>query len=68
MSFFYSDNPVRDAERYAAEQDRWIESCPICAKCGSRICDERLWNVYGELYHVDCAEELFSEETEDHMS
>lgn len=67
MSFFYSADPVRDAERHAEEQDRQLERCPKCAHCHYEIQDERLVNIDGYLYHFDCIDEAFGEWTGDHM-
>jgi hypothetical protein len=67
MSFFYSDDPARDAERYAAEQDKQIEILPKCAHCGHEIQDERLFDFNGELYHIECAKEEFLKWTEDYI-
>lgn len=67
MSVFYSDDPVRDFERWDAEQSEWLEKLPKCAHCDHAIQDERLMSIDGELYHIDCAIEAFSEWTENHM-
>jgi hypothetical protein len=48
-----------------AEKDAWLESRPVCEHCGHPIQDEGLMNINGYLYHVDCAIETFSAETED---
>ena len=67
MSIFYSDDPVRDFERRDAEQSEWLEKLPECAHCGHEIQDERLMNIDGELYHLDCVDEAFGEWTEEYM-
>lgn len=67
MSYFYSNDPVRDAERYLAEQDEQLERYPKCAHCGHEIQDERLVNINGELFHLDCIDEAFGEWTENHI-
>lgn len=65
--FYYSGDPVRDAERHMAEQEERLERYPKCSHCGEPISDERLFNFNGELYHVDCAEEEFKKWTEDYI-
>ena len=40
---------------------------PVCSHCGERIFDEKLWDINGELYHPDCAEEQFFKFTEDYI-
>ena len=67
MSWFYTDDPVRDAERYTEAQEERLERYPKCDHCGERITDDRLFNIDGKLYHIDCAEDLFKEWTEDHI-
>lgn len=67
MSIFYSDDPVRDFERWDDERNKWLEMLPKCAHCGHEIQDERLLNINGELYHTDCADEAFGEWTENHI-
>lgn len=41
MSSFYSDDPVRDAERYIAEQENRLELLPKCTSCGQPIQQEK---------------------------
>lgn len=38
---FYSDDPVRDAERYIAYQDAQLAKRPVCHCCGENIREER---------------------------
>ena len=67
MGFYYSDNPVRDAERRMADLDRWLDQFPKCAHCGEAITDETLFDIDGELYHIECAEEEFKKYTDDYI-
>lgn len=67
MSFFYSDDPIRDFERWDEEQNKWLKSRPKCAHCDHEIQGERLFNIHGELFHIACADEAFGEWTEEHM-
>lgn len=63
----FTDDPVRDAERHYAEQDRRLNAFPKCVHCGYEIQDERLFDINGELYHPSCAEEEFKKWTEDYL-
>ena len=36
----FSDDPVRDADRHDAEQERWLKNRPICSICGEHIQDD----------------------------
>lgn len=67
MSFFYSGDPVRDAERYLAAQDEEAEKYPVCAHCDEPITDEKLFDLDGELYHISCFVSQFQKDTEDYM-
>lgn len=64
---FYTDNPIRDAERYADEQERWLKKLPICCKCKERIQDDSCYVINDEVYHEKCADKLFRKWTEDLM-
>lgn len=51
---YYSDDPVRDFERYDAEQNRRIEQRPHCADCGEAIQDETAYYINGEFICKTC--------------
>ena len=53
-------------ESYEAKKDAWLRSRPICSHCRKPIQDERLFDINGELYHPDCAEQEFLKYTEDY--
>lgn len=63
----YTDDPYMDFKRHDAEQTEWLERLPKCCHCGQAIQDDRLWDVEGNLYHMDCAEEEFGKFTEDYI-
>ena len=61
----YPDN----YEMWEANERRmeaWLSGKPICSHCGNPIQDERLFDINGILYHVECAEEEFLKWTEDY--
>lgn len=64
---YYTDNPIADAERYYADQEKELNKLPKCSECGERIQDDFLWNISGELYCPDCADKLFCHCTENYM-
>lgn len=64
MSYFRSGDPLDDFARREWEQEKWLRSRPFCAKCNQHIHDEKLWVIEGEIYHAECAEELFCKDTE----
>ena len=47
-------------------KEAWLAGKPICAHCGNHIQDDRLFDINGYLYHVECAEEAFQKWTEDY--
>lgn len=42
-----------------SEQEAWLAKLPKCVSCGEPIQDDYLFNIGGELYCVECAEDLF---------
>lgn len=53
-------------ERHEADQEAQLERCPKCAYCGEPIQEDYLFDIDGELYHEDCAKELFRKDTENY--
>lgn len=65
MSFFYSDDPVWDAERWIEAQERQLARFATCSRCGEYIQDEVdcLYDDDGSPICTECYEEEFEEET-----
>lgn len=65
------DMPIPDNydawEAHEAEQQAWLDRCPVCVKCKEAIQDEELFDVNGDLYCMDCAKKEFQRSTEDYM-
>lgn len=53
---FYTDDPIRDAERYQAAQDNLLQSLPVCADCDEHIQDETAYYINGEWICRRCME------------
>ena len=51
---------------HEARETAWLQKRPFCAGCGRRIQDERLFDIKGELYHIDCAEQEFLQYTDNY--
>ena len=49
-----TDDPLRDFNRYEAEQFLWEQSRPICDDCGDHITDEYMWEFHGFHYCENC--------------
>ena len=45
--------------RHDAEQQEYLESLPICDKCGEPIQDDYLYDIGGDIYCEDCMKEEF---------
>ena len=48
---YRTDDPVADAERYFAEQERELRKYPECEACGDPITTETLIHIHGVFYH-----------------
>ena len=64
---FYSDDPVRDAERWIAEQERRLELLPKCASCGQPIQTEEAVCVDGAFYCEECELDAWEEVRENYL-
>lgn len=49
---FYSDDPVRDFDRY--DSDRARRKRPVCSCCDEEITDEFAFNLDGEWFCEEC--------------
>ena len=45
---FYSDDPLADYDRYETEQEKWLNTLPVCVCCGDPIQDEYYYNFDGD--------------------
>ena len=56
MSRYYSDNPVRDAERWLDDELEYTRRLPVCSNCGDPIYGEHVYldPESMELYCTDC--------------
>ena len=53
-------------ESHEAKLEAWLNSRPTCCHCGHPIQEDRMFDINGNYYHVDCAEEEFKKWTEDY--
>ena len=51
---FYSDDPLRDFDRWDAEQQKALEELPVCADCDNPIQDESAFYINGDWICEDC--------------
>lgn len=64
---YYSDDPARDAERYAADQDRRLAQRPECSDCGEPVQDDHFYQINDEVICPKCMESNYRKNTEDFM-
>ena len=53
---YYTDDPLRDFERYDAEQQAELDKLPICAECGKPIQSEKCCEIDGGVICEGCLE------------
>ena len=51
---FYTDNPVADAERHFAQQEKELERLPKCYECGQPILGEHCYEINGKYICAPC--------------
>lgn len=51
---FYTDDPIKDAERYDAYQQKRLERLPECADCGEHIQEEEAFYIHDEWICENC--------------
>ena len=64
---FYSDDPVRDAERHLEDQDRQAEKLPVCSDCGGPIYDDHYYLINDEVICQSCLDDNYRKRTEDYV-
>lgn len=62
---FYTDDPIRDAERYDAAQQRRLDARPVCSECEEPIQDNSCFEFNGELICPECLVTYHKKRTED---
>lgn len=62
---YYSNDPVRDFERYDAEQTREIESLPVCEYCDQHIQDDYAFRINDEIICERCLIENFRKDIDE---
>ena len=50
----WSDDPIKDAERYIAKQEKQLSKLPKCADCGERVQDDFYFEINDEVICPDC--------------
>ena len=58
MSFYYSDDPIKDFEEKDQEDSAWLERRPVCCGCGDHIQDDYAYKDGSDWYCDNCKDEL----------
>lgn len=66
MSIYRSDDPIRDFDRWQAEQQAWEDSLPHCDRCGEPI-DDYVYEIDGEILCHDCVVDKYRRDVEDYL-
>lgn len=63
----WTDDPVSDFERWDAEQERKLESLPVCCICDEPIQQEKAVYYNDEWCCEDCEDEFWQNIREDFL-
>lgn len=68
MAFFRTDDPLRDFDRYDAEQAAKEAMLPQCEKCGEHICDDEYFYINNEILCEECMRNEYARSTKDWLN
>lgn len=52
----YTDDPIKDYDRYLSEQEADLDKLPRCSECGQPITDEEAYLINDEIICEHCME------------
>ena len=64
---FYTDDPVKDFDRYDEEQTTKFKQLPLCSYCCDPIIDDYLYEINDEVICEGCINEIFRKNVEDYI-
>lgn len=64
---FYTDDPVRDYDRYDAAMQIKLSRTPKCEDCANHIQDDEYFDVDGTILCGDCMNDRYRKYTDDYM-
>lgn len=62
---FLSDDPLRDFDRWDAEQQELLKRIPVCDDCGYHVMDDYFYTVSDDVICESCLERNYRKEIED---
>ena len=63
--FFYSDDPVRDWDRYDRYQQRKLDGMPVCCECKHPIQGVVINTDFGETVCEECFDTFYREDEDE---
>lgn len=57
--YFYSDNPIRDAERHNDYKESLLDKLPKCSCCGESIQQDQAVVFGDDFYCERCEKDMF---------
>lgn len=64
---FFTDDPVKDYDRYAEEQDKQLQKLPKCSICDEHIQDDYFYEINDEVVCEECIKDNFRKNVEDYI-
>lgn len=64
---YFTDNPVKDHDRYQEEQDKQLQKLPKCSMCDEHIQTDYLYEINDEVVCEECLNEHFRKNVEDYI-
>lgn len=64
---YISDDPIKDFERYDAEQARLLQKLPRCADCDEPIQDDHYYLINDEPICPDCIDSNYRKDIGDYI-
>ena len=64
---FYTDDPVKDHDRYQEEKDKQLQKLPKCSICDEHIQTDYLYEINDELICESCIKDNFRKPVEDYV-
>jgi hypothetical protein len=64
---FFTDDPVKDYDRYQEEQDKQLQKLPKCSYCDEHIQDEHFYEINDEVICEECLNQNFRKRTDDYV-
>lgn len=58
----------RAINKILAEENEWLSTRPVCAKCGEPITEDELYDIAGTIYCEECMNFLFRKESDEYAA